>query len=311
MHKLLIGLHDADKPYLHQTGLHFPNLALMKIAAYHKALGDLVEWFLPLKRDAYDKVYSSKIFDYTKEEDALPWNAEMGGTGYSATSELPHYIDTCKPDYSIYPGCDYAIGFLTRGCIRHCPWCVVPEKEGPLRPYRTWDQIVRPDSKKLVLMDNNILASDHGIRQMEELTKTNYKIDINQGMDIRLLDESIVKHILAKMDWIKYIRFSCDTAEQLPYFEKAVEWFKKYGIAQRKLFVYMLIRDDLQDAEHRVHELQRMSLSINLYAQAERNSRLGIIPTAAQLTFAQRYVYGRCYKNETWKEYCGRHGIDG
>jgi len=305
----LIGLHDSDKKHLHGTGLNFPNLAIMKISAYHKALGDQVEWFLPLNREKYDLVYSSKIFDFTPKEAALPSNTIKGGTGYDIESRLPKYIEKMEPDYSIYPGCDYAIGFLTRGCIRACQWCVVPQKEGKLHSYKKWEQIVRPDSNKLVLMDNNILASEHGTNQLIQLTQTDYEIDINQGMDIRLLTEFHVAEIFKFLKWIKYIRFSCDTAEQLQYFEKAIGWFKKYGIAQRKLFVYMLVRRDLHDADFRVHELQKMSLSVKIYAQAERNSRLGIEPSFDQITFAQRYVYGRCYKNETWTEYCKRHHL--
>jgi len=123
---MLIGIHDAEKEHFkHKT---FPNLAIMKISAYHKKRGDTVEWWAPLRNDEYDIVYSSKIFDFTPENPWLPPNAIKGGTGYDVKSELPRYIDNQYPDYSIYPECDYAIGFLTRGCIRSCPWCVVPEK---------------------------------------------------------------------------------------------------------------------------------------------------------------------------------------
>lgn len=116
-----IGLHDSDN-----TG--FPNYALMKISAWHKARGDTVEWFMPLMR--YDRVYSSKVFTFTQEDPYLPDNTIRGGTGYGLYDKLPDEIDAMYPDYSIYPDCDYAIGFLTRGCIRKCPWCIVPRKEG-------------------------------------------------------------------------------------------------------------------------------------------------------------------------------------
>ena len=118
---MIIGLHDSDN-----TG--FPNYALMKISAWHKARGDSVEWFMPLMR--YDKVYSSKVFTFTPEDPYLPENTIRGGTGYGIYGTLPDEIDAMYPDYSIYPDCDYAIGFLTRGCIRKCPWCIVPRKEG-------------------------------------------------------------------------------------------------------------------------------------------------------------------------------------
>ena len=187
-----IGLHDAEMEHI--KGKIFPNYALMKISAWHKAQGDNVEWWNPLKN--YDVVYSSKIFDFTPENPYLPENTIRGGTGYSDISldqTLPPLIDEMYPDYSIYPACDYAIGYITRGCPNNCRWCVVPSKEGEIKPYRSWRQLIRPDSKKLVLMDNNILASDFGIAQLEELTRQNYAIDLNQGMDARLVDDRVAK----------------------------------------------------------------------------------------------------------------------
>lgn len=300
-----IGLHDAEMEHLKNKT--FPNFALMKISAYHKSLGDNVEWWVPL--NTYDRVYSSKVFDYTPENPYLPADTIKGGTGYGLYNVLPEEIDQMFPDYTIYTKCDYAIGFLTRGCPNNCEWCYVPKKEGNIRPYAKWHDIVRPDSKKLVLMDNNILASDYGISQLEELTHTDYQIDLNQGMDIRLLNDDVCR-ILAKLKWIRYIRFSCDTQSQLPYFEKLVELFDKYGIAKSRVFVYMLIRKDLREADERLHKLKSICKNFSIYAQAERNDRKGIVPDKMQMEFTQRYVYGRCFKKETWSEYVHRHKLN-
>lgn len=108
------------------------------------------------------------------------------------------------PDYSLYPDCDYAIGYITRGCPNNCRWCIVPHKEGAVRPYRTWEQLVRPDSNKLVLMDNNILSLDYGVEQLKSLIDSGYSIDLNQGLDARLVTDSIAA-ILANLKWIKFI----------------------------------------------------------------------------------------------------------
>ena len=75
-----IGLIDVD-------GHHFPNLALMRISAYHKDQGDTVEWW---KGDLfhYDRVYKSKIFSDAYSQDVYPQNADeiiQGGTGYCIT----------------------------------------------------------------------------------------------------------------------------------------------------------------------------------------------------------------------------------
>jgi 2-methylthioadenine synthetase len=300
---MLVGLHDAERD--HMPGKSFPNFALMKISAYHKAQGDTVEWWNALNNPLYGAVYSSKVFDFTDENMYLPENAIKGGTGYGLYGELPTEIDTLFPDYSIYPDCDYAIGYLTRGCPNKCRWCVVPRKEGQIRPYSHWRDIVRQDTKKIVLMDNNILACEYGIKQLAELSQTDYRLDLNQGMDARLVDERIAE-ILSRLKWIKYIRFSCDQIPQIDAITNAAALLGKYGVKPYRLFVYLLVTKDIENAAYRVERLKELR-NISIYAQAERNELIGIVPNAAQLEFAQRYVYGRSYTRETWADYCNRN----
>lgn len=323
---MFVGLHDAE--FEHIKGKSFPNYALMKISAWHKQRGDTVEMFTPIdpntaeqltllpleeyppkrKANIYDVVYSSKVFDFTPENPYLPANTIKGGTGYDIKSQLPPEIDGMFPDYSIYPDCDYAIGYITRGCPNKCPWCVVPQKEGEIKPYRHWRQLVRADSNKLVLMDNNILSCEYGIAELESLIGSGYAIDLNQGMDARLVNDRIAS-ILARLKWIKYIRFSCDQKAQINAICNVVDLLNKYGIKPYRIFVYVLVTKDIEDAAFRVERLRELG-NISLYAQAERNEAKGIIPNRAQLEFAQRYVYGRSYKKETWHEYCERRGMD-
>ena len=93
-------------------------------------------------------------------------------------------------------------------------------------------------------MDNNILASDFGIAQLEELTRQNYAIDLNQGMDARLVDERVAK-ILAGLKWIKYIRFSCDQQAQIEPIMRTAELMGKYGVKPYRLFIYLLVTADI------------------------------------------------------------------
>ena len=120
-----IGLIDVDSH-------NFPNLCLMKISAYHKAKGDQVEWWNGLKR--YDRVYQSKVFDetYSKDNDFVVMADEVikGGTGYGLDNRLPDEVEHIYPDYSLYGVINTAYGFLTRGCPRDCPFCIVSDKEG-------------------------------------------------------------------------------------------------------------------------------------------------------------------------------------
>lgn len=306
---MLIGLHDCELDYM--PNKTFPNFALMKISAWHKLQGDTVEWFFPFNRYKYDLVYSSSVFDFTPKplSDYLPENAIYGGTGYGlygAENDLPKEIDEMFPDYSIYPQCDYAIGFLTRGCINNCSFCIVPKKEGKIRPYAKWQAIVRKDTKRIRFMDNNVLACKYGIQQMRELAETDYLVDFNQGLDVMLLTDDIAE-IISRMNWDKYIRFSCDKEYQLPYFEKLVELFNKHKIPLSNVFIYVLVQIDLDNADRRIQGLHKISKSFNLYAQAERNELLGIKPNKLQLEFAQRYVYGRSYKKMTWNDYLKLH----
>lgn len=306
--KMIVGLHDAEKEYF-KHGKIFPNYALMKISAWHKAQGDAVEWWMPLQH--YDRVYSSKVFDFTPVNPYLPDDAIRGGTGYRdlpMDKELPPEIDAMFPDYSIYPDCDYAIGYITRGCPNNCRWCIVPKKEGKIRPYRTWRDLVRQDTDKLVLMDNNILACEYGISQLESMIGSGYRIDLNQGMDARLVDDRIAG-ILSRLKWIRFIRFSCDQKSQIEPIRRTVELLGKHGVKPYRIFIYVLVTADIEDAAARVEALKGYK-GINLYAQAERNERLGIIPNSAQLEFQQRYVYSGCYRSETWEEYCIRKKFD-
>lgn len=238
---MFVGLHDSEKEHFKHKKT-FPNYALMKISAYHKAKGDSVEWWDPAKD--YDLVYSSKIFDFTEENKDLPPDTIKGGTGYDIEKKLPQEIDDMYPDYSIYPDCDYAIGYITRGCPNKCPWCYVPRKEGNIKPYRRWTELVRYDTPDLILMDNNILASEYGIGQLKDMAGKGWRIDLNQGMDARLVTEEIAD-VLASLQWIKYIRFSCDTVSQVKHIDRVAELLAERGIKPYRLFVYLLVRKDL------------------------------------------------------------------
>lgn len=272
-----IGLHDGDG----QTD--FPNYALMKISAWHKAQGDEVEWYMPMM--PYDKAYSSKVFTFTPVYKYLPADTIKGGTGYGLFEDLPGEIDAMFPDYSIYPNVDYAIGFLTRGCIRNCPWCVVPKKEGRIRPYRTWQEIKRQDSNKIVFMDNNILAHPYGIEQMESMIGQDVRIDFNQGLDARLVTKEIAK-ILGSLKWMRFIRTACDTDAAMDSVGKMVELVKAAGVKPYRIMVYVMTKD-LESGERRVNFLKK--LGVDPYVQPFRDFEHNVEPPQILKDFA-RYV---------------------
>lgn len=299
-----IALHDADAQH-HRSKSKFPNYALMKISAYHKSIGDTVEWFMPLYRDLYDKIYSSKVFDFTPEDPFLPENAIKGGTGYGIFKELPSEIDRMFPDYSIYPDCDYAIGFLTRGCPNQCANCYVPQKEGDIRPYNRWQDIVRNDTKKLVLMDNNITAHPWGIQQLKELAGTEYEIDINQATSAFTITEDVAE-IFSHLKWIKFIRLACDRKSQINAVLNAAHILKDKGIPNSKLFIYVLITKNLQDDLERIYAMRSLK-SATIYGMPYKDMRIGEMPEHWQMVMAQKYIYSGQWRKIDWMQWEKEH----
>lgn len=302
-----IAIHDADKAFT-RTADKFPNYALMKISAYWKAQGAEVVWWEdvdPRKRDMLDKVYSSKVFEFTPEDPFLPPDTIKGGYGYARGTKLPPEIDNMFPDYSIYPGCDYAIGFITRGCVNNCRWCGVPSEEGMIHPYREWRDLIRKDTNKLVLMDNNILSCKYGIEQLESMIGENVRIDLNQGMDARLVTPKVAE-ILSKLKWIKYLRFSCDQQAQIKAVLNAVKLLNECGIKASKIFIYCLITDDIDDDLTRIYAMRKAG-AVTLYGMPEKNPKQGIMPNKWQRVMAQKYIYSGQWRKENWEDWVNSH----
>lgn len=299
-----IGLVDVDG-----KGSGFPNLALMKIAAYHKSLGDTVEWANPMF-GKYDKVYKSKVFTFS-EDDGDIYDCEVikGGTGYDIHTKLPAEIDAMQPDYSIYnvdPKTAY--GFLTRGCPNKCKWCVVPIKEGKVLPYRDVDDIAVDGRTNLILMDNNILASDYGLKQIEKIIARGYRVDFNQALDARLITPQIAE-LLAKVKWIDVIRLGCDTPKQVVECERAMRLIDEARGKPKQYLLYTMLVDDIKEAYARLSHW-RDNKRVRLVAQPFRdfNDPRQVIPQW-QRDMARwamrREIYARC----DFKEYEPRKGF--
>lgn len=241
-----IGLLAVDSNY--------PNLALMKISNFYKKKGDTVEWYNPFS--SYDIVFMSKIFSFTPDYRQYITNTDIikkGGTGYDIKECLDPKVEYIQPDYYIYPSIpkNMAYGFLTRGCPNRCKWCVVPQKEGNIKPYMDIEEIAIDGRNNIILMDNNILASEYGLSQIEKIIKLNLKVDFNQALDARLVTHDIAK-ILAKVKWIKRIRFGCDTPSQIGDCERAISLIDKYGY-KGEYFFYCILMNSFKESFERVN----------------------------------------------------------
>ena len=264
-----IGLIDVD-------GHNYPNIPLMKLSAWHKARGDTVEWYEPLihgfPNPPLDKVYMSKVFSFSPDYEYFV-NAKKvvkGGSGYcislengkevfdkSKDKELPYEIEHIYPDYSIYGITDTAYGFLTRGCPRGCDFCHVKVKEGLCSRKVADLSEFWNGQKNIVLCDPNILACKDWKSLFQQLVDSKAWIDINQGLDIRLMTEE--KAELIKQMKIKKLHFAWDRYEDKDIIVPKFKMFKEITqIDIRKLIVFVLCNFDTtieQDLE-RIYTLR-------------------------------------------------------
>lgn len=215
-----IGLIDVD-------GHNFPNLALMRISAYHKAKGDEVEWWWT-DFIHYDIVYMSKVFSDAYSPDVPePLNADKvikGGTGYAISLQdgvevfdkskhqnLPEEIEKMFPDYSIYPEIPFAVSMTSRGCPRRCSFCHVAAKEGRCSvKVADVKDFWTPETGKteIKVLDPNITACRDKRDLMKQYRETNVQIDFTQGLDIRCINDDDIDDLNHMK--IKVLHFAWD-----------------------------------------------------------------------------------------------------
>lgn len=292
-----IGLIDVD-------GHNFPNLALMKISAYHKAKGDTVEWCVPL--DTYDIVYQAKVFDetYSPDIDWIPQadNVIKGGTGYGLDNVLPDEIEHIYPDYSIYPELtqDTAYGFLTRGCPRGCGFCIVAGKEGRLsHKVADLDEFWR-GQKRIELLDPNLLACRDHPDLLQQLIDSKAYVNFSQGLDIRFTTEANIS-LINKIK-LKEIHFAWDNPKDdlRAYFEryKALAKHKPHGTYGT---VYCLVNynSTMEENLYRIYTLR--DLGYDPYVMVYDKPHAPKEVKDLQRWVNNRFIFKKCAKFEDYK----------
>lgn len=290
-----------------------PNLALMKIAAYHHSIGDKVGFNIPDP----DKVYASVVFTPNAHKvDGLRVfypNAEIdiGGSGYSITKKLPSEIDSQSPDYSIYPDCDSYYGFTTRGCIRSCYFCIVSKKEGRFRRiYDTGKEAVdhiigsfggRFD--RITFLDNNILADkDYFFEVTDELITRNLKCDFNQGLDVRLLDSEIAGR-LAILRPFKPWKFAFDDMKVKDHVLRGIDLLRDAGIDLKhkvEFYVYCHGQEQVSDAVERCNILKKNGTSA--YSMCNMDH-----PLTSDMKKLKRWTRPQIFWTIDYEQYEGGH----
>ena len=260
-----IGLYDVDSH-------HFPNLALMKLSAYHKKHGDSVEFVIPIKQ--YDRIYISKIFgdEYSKLPDFCFQAKEViyGGTGFAITVEngkevyhkekdidLPNDVEHIYPDYTIYPDLtkDTAYGFLTRGCCNNCDFCIVSKKEG-LCSLKVADlsEFWR-GQKNICLMDANLLACKDRLDLLKQLSDSKAYVDFTQGLDARFMNLE-VSHALSFVKK-KTVHFAFDSMKNEQSIIRGLHNYRHFNkAANESVYILTNFNTTFDEDLYRICEVQ-------------------------------------------------------
>jgi hypothetical protein len=304
-----IGLIDVD-------GHNFPNIPLMKISAWHKSQGHDVEWYDPMFSGHMDKVYVSKVFSFSPDFAYFIDADEVvyGGSGYcirlvngqeiydkSKDIELPQEIEHICPDYSLYGIEDTAYGFLSRGCPRGCHFCHVEAKEGR-RAYKVANlHEFWKGQKNIVLCDPNILACRDWKDLLQQLIDSKACVDINQGLDIRLMTEE--KAEMLKQIKIKQWHFAWDRYQDKDKILPKFRLFKEItNINERNLIVYVLCNYDTtleQDLE-RIYTLREMGYWAYVMLYDKEHIPRGHVLRKLARWCNNRYIFASCEKFEDY-----------
>jgi len=267
----------AHKILLFQLDGKIPNIALMRIAAHHGALGDEItfRWTGNPQRnlwDAPDVVYASAIFEKTRPvadqcRREFP-GAFIGGTGIDLALNLETLgIQTKRQDYSLYPKWEQSIGFTQRGCRMRCGFCVVPRKEGAIREEQSIMELWRgePWPRELILLDNDFFGQANWRARIAEIRNGGFKVSFNQGINARLLTEETAQAI-ASVDFRddsmqrKRIYTAWDNAKDEQRLFDGLNLLVKFGIKPDWIMVYMLVGywpgETIQDCLYRHKKLR-------------------------------------------------------
>ncbi len=289
-----IALYDVDSK--------IPNLALMKISAYHKQLGDQVESYLPLMIDQYDRIYASKIFSDSDGTGLNVGRMWIGGTGWNLERTLPEEIEAMDPDYTFY-GFDHSLGFTMRGCRFNCSFCVVPEKEGKPKSNNTINEIwTNRSSDFLILLDNDFFGNPEWQDRIDEIKEYNLRVCFSQGLNIRIITkaqaESLVDLRFRNLKATKkQMHFAWDRIKDEQKIIRGINTCLNAGLLPNQMAFFVLIGyDSTQDEDyHRVMLLRNMGCDPYVMPY-NRNDHY-------QRRFARWVNHKAIFKSVEWKNY--------
>lgn len=252
---------------IYQVDGKIPNLALMKVCGYHESIGDEVSVYDGiLFAEQYDKIYASKLFGFTPMPQ-IPDNMIIGGTGIDFYNKLPSEIENATPSYSLYPNCNYHLGFSMKGCRFNCKFCCVPKKEGRPYNYNSIDEIlINPNGgNRLMLLDNDFFGGENWKGNLERIIELKLKVCFVQGLNIRIITDEQAQ-LLSKCDYRnskfnkKYLTFAWDKFRDEKLIINGIERCVKAGIPTKNMQFFVLIGFDTTPEQdmHRVEMLRNL-----------------------------------------------------
>jgi len=263
-----------------------PNVALMKISTYHKALEDTVYLVIGKRPSIFnaDKIYISCVYKKNKvfvdniisviesdiEFSGTPCTIDVGGSGYDLKKVLPGYIEELRPDYSICPYNTASIGFASRGCFRRCGFCIVDKKEGKYRRAQHPSKWYNPEFKTITFLDNNILIDKEWFLEITDwCIKNNLTMFFSSGFDIRLIDSEIAqrlfeirKHHTLSFAW-DYIEDEAVIREKIALLEEA-GFTSDVRRACVQFYVYVHNDAAYESGLYRCNELRKLNSNVFL-----------------------------------------------
>jgi hypothetical protein len=245
-----------------------PNLALMRLSAWHRAAGDEVHFHESAERGLmepeYDTVYGSAIFGFSAEKvERLLANfpgAIVGGTGSPSAQTVEAIVgDFDGLDYSPWPGFRASIGFTQRGCRLKCSFCVVPAKEGKPQSVATIADIWRGPGhpKQIHLLDNDFFGNPDWRARVAEIREGGFKVCFNQGINVRILTNEIARELATieyRDDGFQRRRLytAWDNIGDERIFFRGVDRLEAAGIPPAHLMAYMLVGFDPAETWERI-----------------------------------------------------------
>ena len=291
-----IGLIDVDSH-------HFPNLALMRLSAWHKAKGDTVEWCGDMYWD-FDRVYKSKIFTFTPDvERPFPCEVIKGGTGYDVRSRLPEEVEqSTAMDYSLYPQYDFSIQFFSRGCIRQCPFCLVHDKEGAIHAVEPLQ--LNPNGKHIEVLDNNFFANPEWKCAVQYLMEKGQPVNLH-GVDVRIMDPEQA-YYLNKLRLHRRIHIAWDLPQidLTNKLQEVIKYIKPY-----KLMCYILVgfNSTIEEDMYRIERCRE--LGITPYVMPYRDFENKTKPSQYARDLAQYVNKPMIFKTCKFEDFSPRKGF--